>query len=77
MESEIQKDKIKKEAREILNKFGKALEKVPPVKKKESKEESWRKQEEGSEGDEVFRKMMLKNAPNKDDNCIIAEKAKW
>ena len=76
--SEQKKEQIKKEAKEILDKFAHSLEKVK-IKGKELKAEvgGFRDEGQGEEGDKDFRKRMFENAPNKDNDTIIAEKKKW
>ena len=70
--------KIKKEAKEILDKFSKALGKVK-IKEKKEKEEFGGMREEGNglEPDPDFRARMFKNAPHTEGDFIIAEKKKW
>lgn len=77
MISEQQKEKIKKEAKAVLEKFAKSLEGIPEIKEKEIKSDSYRKEGQGSQPNEDFKERMLKNAPNKSEDNIIAEKAKW
>ena len=74
---EKEKQKIKEEARQILDKFGKALEKVPETIKREGKSESFRDEKDGEKGDIDFRKRFFKNAPRKNEDFIIAEKGNW
>ncbi len=76
--SEIERDKIKKEAKQILDRFGKSLEKVK-LKKKEEKKVlgGFRMEGEGVKSDEEFRKRMFENASSKNEDFIIAEKKKW
>ena len=71
-------EQIEKEAKDILVKFGKSLEKVK-VKEKVVKEEvgGFREEGEGLKADEDFRKRMFKNAPSTDGDFIIMEKKKW
>jgi len=73
-----EREKIKKEAQDILKSFSKALAKVK-MKKKALKKEvgGFREEGEGKAGDIDFRKRMFGNAPNRDDDCIIAEKKIW
>jgi Asp-tRNA(Asn)/Glu-tRNA(Gln) amidotransferase C subunit len=75
---EKKEEAIKKEAKEILKKFSKAIEKVK-IKKKDLKGKAggFREESAGAEGDEDFRKRMFENAPEKDDDCIMAEKKQW
>lgn len=74
---EKEKQKIQKEARQVLDKFSKELDKVMETAKKEEKSESYREEKEGNKGDDDFRKRMFKNAPKHNDECIIAEKGNW
>ena len=78
MISESEKEEIKKEAKEILDKFANSLEKVK-VKKTEKKEKigGFREEGKGEEADEDFRKRMFENAPRKEGDFILAEKKKW
>ncbi|MBM3233263.1 MAG: hypothetical protein FJY98_01715 [Candidatus Liptonbacteria bacterium] len=76
--SEKEKEKIKVEVQEILKKFSSALSKIKISKKKnEERVGGFREEGKGASGDEAFRDMLLANAPNKDEDCIIAEKKKW
>jgi|SRR3989344_551760 len=79
-ENNSDKDKleIRKEAKELLEKFSKTLEKVK-FKKKVLKEEfgGMREEGEGLVGDSDFRERFFKNAPHKEGNFLIAEKKKW
>lgn len=78
MISEQKKKEIENEAREILSKFSKALQKVR-LKEASLKEKAGGFREEGSgnSGDKDFRERMFENAPEKEGDCIIAEKKKW
>lgn len=71
-------EEIRKQAKGILDNFSKALEKVK-IGKKEAKKEAggFRDEEEGKKEGEDFRKRMFENAPNKDGDCIVAEKKTW
>jgi len=76
--NEKEKQRIEKEAKAMLEKFAKALDKVELKEIKAERDgESYRKEGLGEESEEDFRKRMFENAPHKDDNCIIAEKVKW
>jgi len=72
-------DKIKKEAREILDKFSSELKKVKLSPKKQKVQLGGFREELSSPQplDEKFRKQMFKNAPSKDGDYLIAEKKKW
>ena len=75
---EKKREEIKSEAKEILKKFSKALENVK-FKEKEGKKGvgGFRGEGAGLKGNDDFRKRMFENAPEKDDDCIIAEKKSW
>ncbi len=78
--SEKEKEKIKEEAKQILDNFSKVLEKVKikEIKKSEKKEVGgFREEGPGKLGSGDFRKRMFENAPIKDGDFIIAEKKKW
>lgn len=78
MINEAEKKKIEKEAKEILDKFSKALEKVKVEERAGiDKESGMREESAGKIGDKDFRKRMFDNAPDKDEDCIIAEKGDW
>jgi len=75
---EKKREEISKQAKVILSKFAKSLEKVK-FKEKVGKEKlgGFREEQEPMEPNEDFRKRIFDNAPNKDDDCIIAEKKIW
>ena len=77
-------ESIEKESQEILDKFSKALEKVSGKDKEKDfsgfyleRESFERKESEGQDSDENFKKDMLENAPMKDSDFILAEKGDW
>mgnify|MGYP001587398607 FL=1 len=75
----MDKDKIKKEAKLILDKFAKALEKVEKKYDLDfnvNREEFERKENTG-EKCEDFKNQLLENTPKKDNDFIIAEKGGW
>ena len=74
----MEEQKIKQQAREILDKFSKALEGIE-LKKKDLKEEigGFRKEDNGEVCDEDFRKRMFENAPESQGDFLISEKKKW
>jgi len=78
MDKKIDKEQIQKQAKEILDKFASALEKV-----KTSEEDSYvdREEFEREEGNgkqcEGFKKKILENAPEKDKDFILTEKGSW
>ena len=77
MVSEADKEAIRKEARTILERFGKTLEKLPSVKLAKSEGNGVREELHGEVCDEDFRERMFDNAPNKQGDCIVAEKGAW
>ena len=76
--NEQKREQIRKEAKLIIDNFSNALEKV---KIKEKKEKlivgGFREEGAGLKGNESFRKIMFKNAPNKNGDNIVAEKRSW
>lgn len=75
---ERKKEEIREQAKKILANFAKKLESVK-FKEKKAKLDvgGFREEGSGAKGDEDFRKRMFANAPEKDDDCIIAEKKEW
>ena len=80
METIVNRERIEKQAKEIIDKFAFQLEKV----EKEINEESYVERDEfervegnGINSDSLFKEDILKNAPNHDDNFIIAEKGSF
>ena len=77
--SEKEREEIKKQAKDIMDSFSKKISKVnkkiaePLIERKESE----RVEGKGSPPNEVFRRMVLENAPEKNQDFIIAEKKKW
>ena len=76
--SESEREKIKIQAKQILDDFSKSLDQVK-VKSKKTKNEvgGFREEGEGRKADSEFRKKMFSNAPQKDENNILAEKKSW
>ena len=73
-------EQIRKEAKQLLDKFAKELDKVKISDKSEKKEVGGFREEGksfGKSNDGEFRKAMFKNAPNTKDDCIVAEKKSW
>ena len=75
----MDKNKIEKEAKGILDKFAKALDKV---KSNDGafyvdRDEFERDEGETGECEEGFKSKLLANAPRKDDDFVIAEKGSW
>ena len=75
---EKEQDKIREEAKELLKKFAKSLEKVDIKESEVSKEQGgMRKEGEGEETDADFKKRVFDNAPETEGDFIVAEKKKW
>lgn len=71
-------EKYKEEAKEIMDKFVKALEKVSIEQENfVERDEDRRVEEAGESSDNSFREIMFLNAPLKKEDFIIAEKKKW
>jgi len=68
---------IEKQAKEILDKFSKALDKVDTKEESNVLRDVDRREEGKDERCEIDRKIMFENAPNKNKDFIIAEKKKW
>ncbi len=78
MLQESKREEIKAQAKAILDNFAKALEKVKlKPKKQKEKAGGFRDEAAPEDCDEDFRKRMFANAPNKNEDFIIAEKASW
>jgi len=79
MISEEKRTSIKKEAQDILKNFSKALVNIKIEKSKPfmSKSKGFREENGVIVKDDDFRESMFKNAPQHDDECIIAEKKQW
>jgi len=72
---------IKEEAKRILDKFAKALEKIKEipdsfVERDEDRREE-QKSEKGKESDSDFRKIFFENAPATKKDSVQAEKGGW
>ena len=78
--SDSEREEIKRKAKSIMDSFSKELDKINLKELKEplvEREDYERQEGEGREGDNSFRGAMLENAPNKNDDFIIAEKGSW
>ena len=73
-------EQIRKEAKQLLDKFSKALERVKNDEESNViRDNDRRKEGEGTrnEANSEFRKIMFENAPQHDEEFIIAEKKTW
>ena len=78
MITEKEHEEIRKEAKKLLDNFASALSKVPIKEKRLKTQNKGYREEKGAETpNEEFREIMFNNAPNKDKDCLIAEKKKW
>ena len=69
---------LEEETKKLLDKFSKALASVKSGEEWNVERESDRRKEgEGKECDPIFRKIMLENAPQHDEDFVIAEKKTW
>lgn len=75
--SEKEKEDIKKQVNEILTSFSKKLSTLKEEIGEQFIERENCEREEGDDPAELSRKIMFENAPNKNDDFIIAEKKKW
>ena len=74
---EKEREKIRKEAKQILDKFSKSLQSVKAGESNVVRDEDRRKEGEGMECDKEFREIMFENAPKKHKDFIIAERKTW
>lgn len=75
----MNEEAIKKQAKEILDKFASALDKAG-IKGEDfyiDREKFEREEGDGRGSEEGFKKKILENAPVHDDDFIIAEKGAW
>ena len=74
----MDENKVKEDARKILDKFAKALNKVDFDKFEEGVDREAFEREEGGECvNDGFKKRILDNAPESDNDFIIAERGNW
>lgn len=72
----MDQDKIKIEAKKILDKFAKALEKVKTKENFYVDRDEFEREENGVKCED-FKASLLDNAPKKDSDFVIAEKGEW
>ena len=78
MVSDNEKEQIRKQAEQLLEKFGKALESVKLKDRKDSnKVGGFRDESNSNVSNSDFRKRIFANAPEKNEDFIIAEKKSW
>ena len=73
-----EREAIGKQAEKLLEKFGKSLESVKLKEKEVRKVEGgFRVEGNGNTPNLEFRKRMFANAPQKNEDSILAEKKSW
>ncbi len=73
----MNRKEIRIQAKRIMDNFARALKKIKIEESRVERKEDRRKEEEGFEADENFRKIMFRNAPKKRNGCIEAERGEW
>ncbi|MCX6748408.1 MAG: hypothetical protein NT076_02285 [Candidatus Pacearchaeota archaeon] len=73
----LDRKKIKEQAKKLLDNFAAALGDIKTEEVYVQRKEDRRQETEASNPDADFKKRMLENAPNKDKDCVIAEKGSW
>lgn len=77
MLSEKEKEAIRANARELLQRFALTLERVKETPTSSHTGGALRVEGTGRVCDDTFRQSMFANAPNVTKDCIVAEKAAW
>ena len=77
--SEEEKEDIRLEAKKIMDSFGEKLSVLGDLPEEGGifREESYREEKKNFCEGKEFRKRIFKNAKNKNEDFIIAEKKKW
>ena len=75
--SEKEKQEIKKQAKTLLDNFSKKLEKIKTKEEHFSQGSGLREEGDGWKTSEDFRQIIFENAPNVEDDFIVAEKGGW
>ncbi|MFH1359296.1 MAG: hypothetical protein ABIH37_05390 [archaeon] len=73
----VDKKEIQKEAKAIIDKFAKALEKVKTEDLDFHVNRDDFERVEGKSEKCDFKKQLLENAPKKNDDFVVAEKGSW
>jgi len=73
----LDRERVKEKAKEILDRFSEALEKVKEQIEETFVERAQDRREEGGEVIAIDKEIMFKNAPKTQGDFIIAEKKKW
>lgn len=74
-----ERENIENQAKKILTDFAKSLDTVKFKDKKEKKTQNlgFREEGNGKAPNSEFRKIMFENAPNKNEDNLLAETKKW
>jgi hypothetical protein len=76
--SEWERQKIKNESEELLEKFARKLVSVEDSEEELVEREDYEREENGGKDcDDNFRRTIFENAPEKKGDFIMAEKKKW
>lgn len=78
--SEKEKQEIRKQAKAVMDKFSRKLEKINlPEERTQSSGKDFERPEGAKEGERVEfdKKIMFENAPEKNKDFIISEKKRW
>ena len=74
----IDREKIRKQAKYIMDNFIKALDKAEGIKQEFGSERKCSMRAEIKKDKDLdFRKRMFKNAPKKNDDFLVMEKKNW
>lgn len=73
----INKEKIQKEAKQIMDDFIKALSRIEEEPKAFGAEREQSTRKPGKKQGNDFKKRVLKNAPRKNDDYFLMEKKSW
>jgi Asp-tRNA(Asn)/Glu-tRNA(Gln) amidotransferase C subunit len=75
--SDKEKEEIKKQVDSILKSFSEKLSKIKGNEGESFIERMNYEREENGKPEEISRKIMFENAPEKNEDAIIGEKGKW
>ena len=81
--SDSEKEEIKKQAKDIMDKFSERISKVkskipePLIEREEFERLEEKTPVDSEKSNSDFRKRLFENAPKKNKDFIIAEKKKW
>ena len=75
--SKEEQEKIKKQAKEIIDHFADSLKGIEKAEFEGVKRENQARKESKIECDSEFRRLFFENVPNKEGDWLKAEKGKW